>query len=177
MKILDLGCGKNKYKGKNKEDIVIGVDKIKIPDVDVVWNLEKFPWPFKNNEFDLVITSYVIEHISDLIKLMEEIHRISKKNAIVDIRVPYFSHYGAYQDPTHKRFFILKTFDYFTDTSKLNYYSKKRFKIIKKELKFSTTRKSVFVDFFINGFSRFYERFLSNILPAEELHFVLKVIK
>jgi predicted SAM-dependent methyltransferase len=61
MKILDVGCGNNKYKG-NKGDIVIGIDKVKLKGVDVVHDIEKTPWPFKTNEFDCVICSHVLEH-------------------------------------------------------------------------------------------------------------------
>ncbi len=31
MKILDIGCGKSKYKSKNKKDNVIGLDMVKMP--------------------------------------------------------------------------------------------------------------------------------------------------
>jgi len=179
MKILDLGCGKNKYKSKNKEDVVIGMDKVKLPGVDVVHDLEKFPWPFKKNEFDVIIADNVLEHVSNLIKTMEEIHRISKKDSLIRINVPYFSFYGAYQDPTHKRFFSLKTFEYFTKNFDLNYYSNARFSIEKIKLIYSVLhpRISKLIEFFINKNHRIYERLFSNILPCEEMEILLKTIK
>ena len=45
-KILDLGCGRNKVPG------AIGLDLFPVPGVDVVHDLEAFPYPFENNSFD-----------------------------------------------------------------------------------------------------------------------------
>ena len=54
INILDLGCGTAKAKN------AIGVDKFLLPGVDVVAELDKYPYPFTDNIFDEVITS--LEH-------------------------------------------------------------------------------------------------------------------
>jgi len=179
MRILDIGCGKNKYKSENKKDKIIGLDIVKLPGVDVVHDLEKFPWPFKDNEFDIIIANHILEHLSNTVRVMEEIWRISKPDAIIKINVPYFTSPGAFQDPTHKRFFTLRTFDYFTNESGLNYYSKARFKILKKKLIFDSVRPKIskLFDWFINSNQKVYERFLSRIIPAQNLYVELKTIK
>jgi predicted SAM-dependent methyltransferase len=179
MKILDIGCGKNKYRSKRSNDIVIGIDSVKLPGVDKVVNLEKFPWPFKKDEFDIVVSNHVLEHLSDLIRTMEEIHRISKPGAIVRANIPYFASSGAFQDPTHKRFFTYRTFEYFTEESGFNFYTKARFKINKRKMTFMVTRPNIskMFDPFMNYFPRFYERFFSRILPAEQLFVELVVLK
>ena len=41
MKRLNIGCGK-----KNKNGY-INLDLLKLPNVDVVHDLNQFPWPFK----------------------------------------------------------------------------------------------------------------------------------
>ncbi len=125
---LNLGCGRDVKKDS------INLDSVKLKGVDKVHNLNKFPYPFKNNYFDEVIAYHILEHLEDLIRVMEELHRICKKDAIIHIKVPYFRYHGAYQDPTHRRFFTLDTFDYFTEKSGYNYYSKAKFEIIKREL-------------------------------------------
>jgi hypothetical protein len=45
---------------------------------------------------------------------MEELHRISKPNGVIEIWTPHFSHPNSFNDPTHKHHFTLGTFDYFT---------------------------------------------------------------
>jgi len=178
MKILDVGCGKNKYKG-DKKDKVVGLDIVKLPCVDKVHDLEKFPWPFQNNEFDLVICNHTLEHFSSLVKTMEEIWRVGKPNSTIKIKVPYFAHPGAFWDPTHKVFFTTRTFDYFTEESKFNYYSRARFKILSQKIIFMVNRPRIskLFEFFININPTFYERFLSRVFPAEQLFVELRVIK
>ena len=167
---LNLGCGNDYLKGYINCDISkdVGPDKI----VDLEKKL-----PFKDNSVDEIVANHVLGHISNFIHLMEELHRICKKGAIIKIRVPYFAYPGAFQDPTHVRFFTLKTFNYFEEGGELNYYSKARFKIKQKRICFFVTRPSRIFDFFINRIAPFYERFLSRIVPAEELKIILETVK
>ena len=46
-------------------------------------------------------------------KTIEELHRISKPNGTIYILCPHFSSASAFLDPTHKKFFSNRTFDYF----------------------------------------------------------------
>jgi len=46
---------------------------------------------FKNNLFDLVICSHVLEHILDDLAALEEIFRVMKKNSYAIIQVPLFN--------------------------------------------------------------------------------------
>jgi len=95
MKIVDLGCGERKYVG-SKGDVVIGVDYYDSTSADVKHNLDKFPYPFKDNEFDMVYCSHVIEHVKDPVKFLTEVHRIAKPNALVIVKAPHFSYAWAH---------------------------------------------------------------------------------
>ena len=55
---LDIGCGPNKEEG------FIGIDVRDFPTVDIVHNIEKFPWPLPDNSVSLAISSHVLEHIN-----------------------------------------------------------------------------------------------------------------
>src|SRR5688500_3058442 len=72
MKILDVGCGVNKYEG------AIGVDYNADTDADVIHDLGQFPYPFADNEFDKIVSFHVIEHVPDVLKLITELYRITK---------------------------------------------------------------------------------------------------
>jgi ubiquinone/menaquinone biosynthesis C-methylase UbiE len=41
-----------------------------------VYDFEKFPYPFEDNTFDEIYCSHVLEHMSDLGKVMEEFTRV-----------------------------------------------------------------------------------------------------
>jgi len=58
MKKLDLACGNNK-KGADW----IGVDVSKTSSVDIVHDLNIYPWPFEDNSIDEIYCSHYIEHI------------------------------------------------------------------------------------------------------------------
>lgn len=82
---LDVGCG------RLKDPEFTGIDINDWPGVDIVWDLEKFPWPIDDNTFDYIKVIHVVEHISDQIGFFHEIHRIAKKDAAVHIETPHYS--------------------------------------------------------------------------------------
>ncbi len=130
-KILHAGCGKTKIPG------AIGLDFIKIPGfVDVIYDLNEFPYPFRNNLFDEIHLYHVLEHLDNPLRTIEEMHRILKNGGILYMRVPHFSSMAAFSDITHKRPFGYSSFDIFEDTNPSHYYTKVNFKIVKKEINY-----------------------------------------
>jgi len=176
MKKLNLGCGKDIKEG------YVNVDFVKQKGINVVCDLEKFPWPFKDNEFDEVFASHFLEHVKDFERTLLEIKRITKRGAIIRIRVPHFSCGVTYRDPTHKTFFSYFTFNYYEKINK-NYEKPEalRFiKIKKKKLNFTRlafTSLNYIFNPIINLNPSIYERFLCWVLPCSEVLFILKNIK
>lgn len=117
---LNLACGQIKIDG------FVGIDKIKTDAVDIVHDLETFPWPFEDNSVDEVHCSHYIEHTADLIAFVDEMWRVMKLGAKATIIAPYYASIRAWQDPTHKRAISEMTFMYFNkgwrDTNKLTHY-------------------------------------------------------
>lgn len=128
-KILDIGCGIHKVSPD-----AVGLDVAKLEGVDVVHDLNSFPYPFKNNEFDEVYANMVLEHLDDFAGAMREVHRILKTGGLFYIKVPYYATTIAFQDYTHKNFFTEKTFTYFTNDNELNYYQDTRYEIVNQKL-------------------------------------------
>lgn len=115
----DLACGQNKQEG------FIGVDIA--GDCDIKFDLTKFPWKFaKDNSVDELFVSHYIEHTPDLIKFMDECHRILKPGGKLSIVAPYYSSMRCWQDPTHLRAISEATFLYFNkgwrDQNRLDHY-------------------------------------------------------
>ena len=103
---VDLGCG------QWKPDGFIGVDCVDGKNVDIVADLSK-RFPFADNSVDLLRGHDVIEHLPDRIHTMNEIWRVCKPNAIIDLRVPSTDGRGAFQDPTHVSFWNINSFKYY----------------------------------------------------------------
>ena len=132
MKKLNLGCGKD-----IKSDCV-NMDLVKREGV-LLHDLSKLPWPFKDNEFDIIYAHHIIEHLDDVIKTLEEIYRISKKDTLVYIKVPHYGTEAAHIDPTHKHFFSENSFDwYFTKKQRMKF--KFKFDILNKEIVYNNPR-------------------------------------
>ena len=106
MRVLDIGCGRRKLPG------AIGVDFLELPGVDIVTDLNK-RLPFEDAQFDVVHSNQVLEHIPNVIGLMEEMHRLLRPSGIVVAHVPYFRSSWAACDPTHIRQFTLLSLNYF----------------------------------------------------------------
>lgn len=96
-KKLNLGCGEFKKKG------YVNVDYYSVSEPDVKHDLEKFPYPFEDNQFELVEADHLLEHLSNPFQVMKELHRITKNGALIKIKVPHFSR--GFTHPEHKRGF------------------------------------------------------------------------
>ena len=92
---LNLGCGRDIRQGW------INLDKIQYPGVDIVFDLDTFPYPFCDNTFDAILMQDVLEHLRDPITVMREIYRISKDGCIIIIRTPHPKSPLMTQDKTH----------------------------------------------------------------------------
>jgi SAM-dependent methyltransferase len=104
---LNLGCGRNPLDG------FVNVDRAALPGVDVVHDLEQFPLPFEDDLFDEIVGVDLIEHITDALGLMAELHRIAKPGAACTFGLPYGSSDDAWEDPTHVRPYFLGSWAYF----------------------------------------------------------------
>lgn len=166
IKILDLGCGNRKHSPES-----IGIDKINLPGVDIVHDLNK-GIPLEDNYADAIYSSHFLEHVDDFIFIVEEMHRVAKPGAIINIRVPYCLCFDAFTDPTHKNHFTERAFHYFSDQIYFNYYSKAKFQILNNELIINPCLKNRILSFFI---PRQYLKAVFDVY--NEVVFELKVIK
>jgi predicted SAM-dependent methyltransferase len=173
---LNLGCGNDIRQG------YVNLDFFNFKGVDVIWNINKFPYPFKDNSFSEIIISHVLEHVDDVVRVMEEVWRISKPGAIIKIGVPYYSGLNAVTDPTHKHFFAAATFNFFQKgkLGKKNYFEDSRkvnFKILKRKIIYSQNIILRIFNPLVNLNQKFYERFFSYIFPSQTLDVILRVEK
>jgi len=107
---LNVGCGRNILKGW------INLDVQNLPGADIVFDLEQCAsagLPFKNDSIDEFLLSHVLEHIRNLLPLMQELYRVAKPGAVCVVRSPFGSSDDAWEDPTHLRSLFVDSFVYF----------------------------------------------------------------
>lgn len=97
--LLDVGGGENPAVG------AINMDLRDLPSVDIVHDIETYPWPLPDACVDLMIASHVVEHIDpargNFLKWMAEAWRVLKPGGQFLISYPYAGSPGYWQDPTH----------------------------------------------------------------------------
>lgn len=95
---LDLGCGTKKKEG------FVGVDVRKFAGVDVVCDLGKKRWPWKDGSVDEIHASHFIEHLTGLerVHFANEAYRVLKKGGTATIVAPHWCASRAYGDYTHQ---------------------------------------------------------------------------
>ena len=175
-RIVDLGCGAKKRPG------AVGVDSNPAANPDVLHDLDTFPYPFDDSSFDEIYLDNVLEHLSNVIATMEELHRIGAPDALVRIDVPYFRSRWAAVDPTHRHSFTVDSFAYFDPTHSFfkDYrYSKATFRLEKVVFneRFPVRGLRALVARFANRKPASYEERLSHLFPLDELTFRLRVVK
>jgi ubiquinone/menaquinone biosynthesis C-methylase UbiE len=124
---LNAGCGTDTLQGW------VNVDSVQLPGVDVVHDLARVPWPFPDDHFKAIRLINILEHLPDTLAVMEEVHRVARRDCLVTIRVPCTNGPDAISDPTHRSFFNHYSFDFFdprsTQGEKCTYYSSAKFRI------------------------------------------------
>ena len=110
MRVLNVGCGNRTIDG------AVNLDKFQVPGrtVDVLHDLEVFPYPFADGEFDEIIAEDILEHLNDVIAAVQEFGRMLKSGGTLKIQGPNaaFPDY-VWADLTHKRGFSDRSFDGF----------------------------------------------------------------
>ena len=163
---LNVGCG-NDY----RKDY-LNIDSSPTTKADKIVNLEN-PLPFKDNSVEEVFAQHILEHITNFEQLLKELYRICKSNALIKIKVPYFTHESAFSNYQHCRRFTWTTFDLFDVNHSEHFHIQLNFKTIYKHLNGRFSKRYHFA----NLFPRLYQEYLAWIFPVKELEVVLQVIK
>ena len=129
LKSLNLGCGKRKLKGN-----WINVDKYKNENVDIVHNLNVFPYPFKDNSINHIYMYHVLEHLENPYDVLMECYRILKPDGIIEIYVPHKNHLSAY-DIAHRNYFSERSMCHFITKGESSLQANRFFEIIKVKVK------------------------------------------
>lgn len=181
QKILDVGCGQNKFPG------ALGIDSNVRSHADLIHDLGVLPYPFAENEFDLIICRHVIEHVPDVLAFVSELHRITKPGGRIKIVTPHYSNPDWATDPTHRNHFNSYSFTCFQpQRTPFPFYTEVELRPVRVYVSLANLWRLLGFEWLTNldqhwpamRFTRkFWEFYLSTILRGKELKFELEVVK
>ena len=180
-KILDVGCGANKYPG------AVGMDNNPRTAADVIHDLGVFPYPFDDNEFDEVISRHVLEHVPDPMGFITELHRITRAGGRIKLVAPHYSNPDWATDLTHRNHLSSYSFNCFVEGHiNFPFYTDVRLRPVRVHVSLANLWRALGLEFIANlderwpvfRFTRkFWEFYLCNIIRGKELHFEFEVLK
>jgi SAM-dependent methyltransferase len=175
LRILDVGCGIKKAPG------AIGIDRNPATAADVLCDLDRFPYPFADSSFDGLQAVHVIEHLADVIRAMEEFHRLVRAGGRVRIVTPHYTDFSSFCDPTHRWHLNSFSFRYFGERhGGFGYYSRARFREISVHVKLLAFWRMLGLEFLVNRFRRFrlfWEHYCCYVVRGKVLKFEFEVLK
>lgn len=111
---LNLGAG------SRAEKEFVNVDSYLQPGIDIVHDLDVFPWPWPDNSVSYIKAFDVYEHVEYPLEFMAECHRILEPRGTLYIHTAHWKNQSSFNDPTHKRFLTENSFDYWIPGTSLN---------------------------------------------------------
>lgn len=175
VRILDVGCGINKFPG------AVGLDRNPASRPDVLADLDSIPYPFRGDSFDEVRAVHVIEHVADVIRMIEEMHRLTRPGGRLHIVTPHYTDFSSFCDPTHRWHLNSYSLRYFgQDNAGYGYYSPVRLREISVRLKLLSLWRYLGFEWLVNHwprFRRFWEHYLCFVVRGKVIEWELEVVK
>lgn len=113
---LDLNGSNNPQHG------FINIDYVPSKEVDIVFDLQKYPWPMPQGFATLVMAGGVVSHIhrenKGFIKFMDEVWKTLKVEGQLMISTPYAGSTGFWSEPTNVNGCTAQTWIYFDPLAK-----------------------------------------------------------
>jgi SAM-dependent methyltransferase len=167
---VDLGCGRRPVPGS------FGLDAIGLPGVQVVARLDGPHLPFRDASLDQAYALNVLEHLDDLVAIMDEIARVLRLGGRCTVEVPYFASVSAYADPTHRRQFTYGTLEHFAappehgwSANRHTWFGQTRFQVTWRRLIFGRAHRLLGIASAANRLPRVYENLFVYWFPARAL--------
>jgi SAM-dependent methyltransferase len=168
--VLDVGCGSAKTPG------AVGLDISADTQADIVHDLDVFPYPVEDASFDQFLLQDVIEHVAEPIRVFEELHRIARPGARIQLRTPHFSSVLAYGDPTHRHYFSTLAIRSLAEP-RFAHYTASRFRVVGVHLDLWLPFRATGLSLLANRFQEPYEKYFAFRFPAMNIRAEFEALK
>jgi len=169
---LNIGCGDHRIEG------VIGCDiDGNAAAVDVVCDLNVYPYPFADGSFQRIVCRDILEHLDDVPRTIAELHRLLKPGGTVEVRIPHFTSMDAYADPTHRHYLSARSLDFCLEgTCRPGLRTGRRFRLVRRRIVFYRIYRVLGIAAWANRFPTRWEGHLAFIFPAQYVEFSLQAL-
>lgn len=108
---INFGCGSDYRPGW------LNVDQSDYHSPDLVFDIERTPWPIESDCAEHILLKHVLEHVGkdsrSFLAIVQELYRVCAPSGIVEIHAPHPWHSDFNGDPTHVRPIIPEMFQCF----------------------------------------------------------------
>lgn len=168
---LNLGCGRDRRAG------CLNVDTRPEVAPDLLWDLDRRPYPLPRGHFERIWAMDVVEHLASVRDFLEEAHELLAPGGTIEITTPHFSSANSFTDPTHRHHLGYFSLDYFTDGHPYSFYTTARFEVVERILVFHQDLAGRLLSRLANRRPEVYERRFAWMFPAWYLIFRLRAVK
>jgi SAM-dependent methyltransferase len=171
-RVLDVGCGRNKIPG------AIGIDLIPGTAADVRCDINRIPYPFRDRSFDGLHAVHVIEHVADVLRTIEEFHRLVRPGGRIRIVTPHHTDFSSFCDPTHRWHLTSFSLRTFTEPATFDYYSPVRLREISIRVRLLSLWRWLGWEWLVNRsrrMRRFWEQYLCYVVRGKVIEWELEV--
>ncbi len=176
-RILDLGCGRRKFPG------AIGVDRNPDTAADVLCDFDRGRLPFADDSFDQVRAIHLLEHVADVVRVMEEMHRVTRSGGTVLVVTPHYTDSSSFADPTHRWHLNSFAFRFFYPGGihgEDHWYTRARLRERRLRVRLLRVWRGLGFEFLVNRFvwfRRFWEFYLCYLVRGKVMEFEFEVVK
>lgn len=178
---LNLGCGSDL---RPSSEGWVNLDHYDGAGV-VNWDFWNFPFPFEDDTFEYVLMAHVIEHVPFvpveragkrkdlLVAILEELYRICRRNATIDIYTPMGNDKRFYANPEHSRPILCETLYGICEGREVKYVANFRYRMIECHVK----ERGFYLHWYLNAYHLMKYLKIYRFGEVTELHAILRVVK
>lgn len=149
-------------------------------EADVLADIGRGGLPFRDAVAGAVSLVHVIEHVDDVVAVMEEAHRVLRPGGRLLIETPHCSDASSFADPTHRWHLNTFSFRYFTEEGGFSYYSGCRFRLVRREVSLLRAWRLLGFELAVNrvrAVRRFWEHYLCFVVRGKAMVFEFEALK